>query len=92
MEAAGCVGLSSRMAQGRGKSGARREPVFDAAAPQVHIAPDDRPIAAASTPPRRRRKRKKSRKRRGGGRKRSLTGLTTRSGKMAKNIKKNLGK
>ena len=26
-----------------------------------------------------------------GGRKRSLTGLTTRSGQMAKNIKKNLG-
>jgi penicillin-binding protein 1A len=62
------------MAQGRGKSGARREPVFDAGAPQLHIAPDDRPVAAESAPPRPRRKRKKSRKRRGGGRKRSLIG------------------
>src|SRR5665213_1028352 len=62
------------MAQGRGKSGARREPVFDAGAPEVHIAPDDRPAAAANATPRPRRKRKKSRKRRGGGRKRSLIG------------------
>ena len=65
------------MAQGRGKSGARREPVFEADAPQVYVAPDDRPAsdAAPPSPPRPRRRRKTSRKRRRGhGRQRSLIG------------------
>jgi len=63
------------MAQGRGKSGARREPGFDAA-PPVEIAPDDRPAAAAgnASPPRRRPRRKRKARRRGGARKPSLAG------------------
>ncbi len=61
------------MARGRGKSGTRREPVFDAA-PPVEIAPDDRPAAAgaASPAPRRRSPRKRKTRSRGGGRKRAL--------------------
>ncbi len=62
------------MAPGRGKSGTRREPVFEAA-PQVEIAPDDRPAGSEATPPTARRR--PSRKRTGPRRKtrkRSLAG------------------
>ena len=64
------------MASGRGKSGARREPVFEVA-PEVQVAPDERPAVADNAPPvpRPRRKRKKSAKKRGG-RKRSVIGRT----------------
>jgi len=61
------------MAQGRGNSGARREPVFDHA-PSLEVAPDDRPAAASDTPPPRRRPRKKKARRRGKTHKRSLVG------------------
>jgi penicillin-binding protein 1A len=57
------------MAHGRGKSGTRREPVFDAA-PPVEIATDDRPAVvgeSAAPAPRRRSKRKRKARRRGGG-------------------------
>ena len=67
------------MASGRGKSGARREPVFDRA-PELQITPGDRPAAGDSpasspTPRRSPRKRKKS-TRRSRGRKGSLIGRT----------------
>jgi penicillin-binding protein 1A len=58
------------MAQGKGKSGTRREPVFDSA-PPVRIEADERPASPAAAGPRRR-KRKAKAGRRGGGRKRSL--------------------
>ncbi len=56
------------MAQGRGKAGARREPVFDAA-PEVELAPDERsaPRDEPSAPrPRRRRRKAKSKNKRKG--------------------------
>src|SRR5579862_2904941 len=47
------------MAQGKGRAGGRREPVFDVS-PPVHVSADDRP--PGEKPPQRRRKRKASRK------------------------------
>ncbi|MGH6684154.1 MAG: transglycosylase domain-containing protein, partial [Pseudolabrys sp.] len=50
------------MAQGKGHSGARREPVFDSG-PELRISPDDRPGGGGNPPAKRRRpKKKKSRK------------------------------
>jgi penicillin-binding protein 1A len=60
------------MAQRRGKSGTRREPVFDGA-PQLRVAPGDRPTPSAprAAPARATQAKRKSR---GGGRRRSLAG------------------
>jgi penicillin-binding protein 1A len=59
------------MAHGKGKSGARHEPVFDAA-PPIKIAPDEGPTTASSDAPAPRRRKRKARRGGGGGRKRSL--------------------
>ena len=60
------------MAPGKGKSGTRREPVFDHA-PPVEVAPDKRPASTGDTAPRRRPRKRKSGKR-GTARKRSRLG------------------
>jgi penicillin-binding protein 1A len=63
------------MGRGKGKSGTRREPVFDAA-PPLDIAADERPVAAAenAAPAPRRRRKRKARSRRGGSGRRSMLG------------------
>ncbi len=58
------------MAQGKGQSGTRREPVFDSS-PELRVAPGDRPAGGGSKPPAKRKRTKPSRKR---GPRRSLIG------------------
>jgi penicillin-binding protein 1A len=61
------------MAQGKGQSGGRREPVFDKS-PDLRVSADDRPAAGTSQPPARRPSRKKRKAKRSGGKRRSLIG------------------
>ena len=58
------------MAQGKGQSGARREPVFDSS-PDLRVAPGERATGGAGKPPAKRKRARKARKVR---RKRSLIG------------------
>ena len=60
------------MAQGKGQSGARREPVFDSS-PELRVAPGERATGGAGKPPAKRKRPRKARKVR---RKRSLIGRT----------------
>ena len=62
------------MAQGRGQSGGRREPVFDAS-PEVRVGPTDRSAPGGSHKPSPRKPKSKSRKKRGP--RRSLIGRMT---------------
>ena len=50
------------MAQGKGHSGARREPVFDSS-PELRVGAGDRPAGGGSKPPAKRKRAKQSRKR-----------------------------
>jgi penicillin-binding protein 1A len=50
------------MAPGKGKSGTRREPVFDSA-PPIEVTPHERPASAGQAAPRRRPRKRKSAKR-----------------------------
>src|SRR5476649_2481525 len=61
------------MAQGKGQSGGRREPVFDNS-PDLRVRAGDRPAAGASLPPARRPSRKKRKAKRSAGKRRSLIG------------------
>src|SRR5450631_3568026 len=61
------------MAQGKGQSGGRREPVFDNS-PDLRVSAGDRPAAGASKPPSKRPARRKRKPSRGGGKRRSLIG------------------
>jgi penicillin-binding protein 1A len=58
------------MAQGKGRSGARREPVFDSS-PELRVGAGDRPAGGVGKPPAKRKRAKQSRKR---GPRRSLIG------------------
>ncbi len=58
------------MAQGKGRSGARREPVFDSS-PELRVGAGDRPAGGGGKPPAKRKRAKQSRKR---GPRRSLIG------------------
>src|SRR5450631_119227 len=61
------------MAQDKGQSGRRREPVFGNS-PDLRVSAGDRPAAGASQPPARRPSRKKRKAKRSGGKPRSLIG------------------
>ena len=50
------------MAQGKGRSGARREPVFDSS-PELRVGAGDRPAGGGGKPPAKRKRAKQSRKR-----------------------------
>src|SRR5476651_1599211 len=63
------------MAQGKGQSGARREPVFDSG-PEVRVAASDRPGASRSSKSSSKRPNRRPRKARKAPRKRSLIGRT----------------